>query len=97
MCFERYKSRSIQTFSVETETSTKADVIDAHGKPETTVVKKDGTYQVIYICGHAQVRSESLIPYVGLVTGGQDVETTSVFFDFDKRQIFTSLIKGNTE
>ena len=70
--------------------STKVDVIDALGKPDTNILKSDGTYRVIYTYSHAQVRAESLIPYVGLFTGGHDIETTSVIFEFDKRQVLTS-------
>jgi outer membrane protein assembly factor BamE (lipoprotein component of BamABCDE complex) len=71
--------------------TTYSEVVAKLGNPTQTATHDNGTKTAIYAYMSSQPRPESFIPYVGLMVGGADVETSSVNLNFDKHDILTGI------
>ena len=70
--------------------TTYSDVVEALGQPTQTMVSDSGDKTIQYAHLSTQARPESFIPYVGLVVGGADTETSMVSMTFDSKGILRS-------
>ena len=70
--------------------TTYGEVIEALGQPTQTMVSDSGDKTIQYAYLSTQARPESFIPYVGLVAGGADTETSMVSMTFDRKGILKS-------
>lgn len=59
-----------------------ADVEKQLGPPQSTIVDSDGTRSIAYIYAHSQLKGSTLVPVVGLFTGGATGNTSIVTFRF---------------
>jgi len=73
--------------------TTKAEVTELVGKPTEVTFSDDGDETWKYILSKAQMRASSLIPVVGLFTGGADTQTYTLTVRF-KDDIVKSVGKG---
>ena len=70
--------------------TTYGEVVEALGQPTQTMVSDNGEKTIQYAYLSTQARPESFIPYVGLVVGGADTETSMVSMTFDRKGILRS-------
>jgi len=83
--------------ALELGKTTKQQVYDAFGQPQD-VVRSEQNGQTLwrYFQVTARINASSLIPYVGLVTGGKDMDFTKADFAFasDGRLLTTTREQG---
>ena len=83
--------------SFQKNVSTFDEVVGRLGEPQRVATAADGSRTAVYSYAQTKIRPESFIPYVGLLAGGSDTDTTSVLFRFDAkgRLIDYSSVKGH--
>jgi hypothetical protein len=68
---------------VEKGKTTYEELVQRYGKPNSVLIRDDGTKQAAYIYEQAQSRVYNYIPVVGAFLRGGDEESAHTVFEFD--------------
>lgn len=92
-CASNHGTQAVNDFNrfmgLQAGETTKADVFASFGQPHTVMhIDQTGETVWTYFSVRERTNFSTFIPYVGLVTGGSDLDLTSAAFYFDPDNYF---------
>ncbi len=94
-CASNYGAQQVQNFGaysdLEKGKTTKLDVHQKFGQPHDVDYFSTGESVWTYFSVRMKMNAATLIPFVGLVAGGSDTDTTTASFFFDASDTFSNV------
>jgi outer membrane protein assembly factor BamE (lipoprotein component of BamABCDE complex) len=94
-CATNYGSQQVQNFGAYSELekgeTSKLEVYDKFGQPHDVDYFPTGESVWTYFSVRMKASAATFIPFIGIVAGGADTDTTTASFFFDREDVFAKV------